>query len=463
MSDVVSVVDRLDNLPVHRRRAALEVMRERGAEFGVHPLTSAQRRLWFLCTLDGDLPIYNVPYAFRLRGPVDPGAMKAAVEAVIARHEMLRAVFFDIDGEPFYAVHPSIATPWTMRGLPADLAALLDEEARRPFDLRRGPLLRTGLCTNGTDEHVLLLTLHHLVCDGWSLAIMLRELGNGYLAIRDGRIPDLGPPPAGFAEAVRRQEIAELNGRAEHLAYWTDRLAGAPELLPLPTDFSRPEVENHRGAQEIFFWPLELRRAVEEFSAHHRATVFMTALTAFEVLLHRLTRSEDLVVGVPVSGRTSLETEDLVGFFVNTVAVRVRPAARMAFAELLDEVREAVLAAQAHQETPFEVLVEALGTRRNLDHHPLVQVCFVVLETENELLRLPGVRTELVQGHTGTSKFDLTLSLIAVPAGLRGVVEYDSDLFRRETVRRLIDDLRAILTDAVADPAREIAVLGASR
>ncbi|KAA2252835.1 hypothetical protein F0L68_34285 [Solihabitans fulvus] len=462
MTDLRSVIGRLEGLPVASRGAALDLLHQRGDEFGVYELSSAQRRLWFLCSLDEELPIYNVPYAFRLTGPIDEAALRHAVEALIRRHEMLRTIFFDIDGEPFYAVLPSIPTPWTVRGLPDDLGESLDAEARLPFDLRRGPLLRAGLLTDGADTHVFLFTLHHLICDGWSLAIMLRELGEAYRAAVQRQEPRLGPPPARFADAVRRQETNEAAELAELRRYWTDQLAGAPYLLPLPADRPRPAVESHEGAQEVFEWPLALREDVEGFSAQHRVTPFMTVLTAFEVLLHSYTGSEDLLVGVPVSGRGSLETEDLVGFFVNTVVLRVRPTGRMRFSALLDHVRDATLAAQAHQDYPFEALVESLGAPRSLNHHPLVQVCFVLLEKENELLRLPGVTCELVQGHTGTSKFDLTMSLIAVPTGLRGVVEYDNRLFDRETVRRMVSDLRAILTAAVAAPEREIGSLALS-
>ncbi|MEC3978260.1 condensation domain-containing protein [Amycolatopsis sp. H20-H5] len=463
MTGVPDVVGRLEALPAPRRRAALELLRGRGHEFGVYALSSAQRRLWFLCSLDAELPIYNVPYAFRLTGEVDGDALRDALGEVVRRHEMLRTVFFDFDGEPFYAVLPSIPTPWTVRDLPGELAAALDDQARLPFDLRRGPLLRAGLLTDGEHSHVFLLTLHHLVCDGWSLAIILRELGEAYDALIDGREPHLGPPPARFADAARRQEAAELAGRARLLQYWTGGLAGAPGLLSLPTDHPRPAVESHEGGQEVFHWPVDLREEVERFSAAHRVTPFMTALAAFEVLLYHYTGREDILVGAPVSGRSSLETEDLVGFFVNTVVLRVRPSARMRFAELLAQVREVTLAAQSAQDTPFEVLVETLRTPRNLDHHPLVQVCFVVLEKENELLALPGVTCEQVQGHTGTSKFDLTVSLISVPEGLRGVAEFDSALFEPGTIRRLAADLREVLTAAVAAPERELGSLVPSR
>lgn len=463
MTTVTDVIGRLEGLPVARRRAVIAMLRERGREFGVFELSSAQRRLWFLALLDENLPIYNVPYAFRLTGELDRAALLRAIGVVIARHEMLRTIFFEIDGEPFYAVLPKLPTPWTEQDMPELLTESLDAEARVGFDLRRGPLLRTGLWTDGARDHVFLLTMHHLVCDGWSLAIMLRELAVAYTALLAGAEPQLGPPPACFADAVRQEEVAASALLPEQLRYWRHQLAGAPEQLRLPMDHPRPPVETHRGAQEVFAWSRELRGVIERFSAANRVTMFMTTLAAFEALLFHYTGSEDILVGAPVSGRASLETEDLVGFFVNTVVLRVRPTGRTSFSGLLDQVREVTLAAQSAQDTPFELLVETLRTTRPLDRHPLVQVCFVVLETENELLRLPGLRSELVQGHTGTSKFDLTMSLIAVPEGLRGVVEYDSGLFERATIRRLVDDLRAVLAAVLAAPEREIGSLEFSR
>jgi len=465
MPALLEVILRLETLPVAQRKAALALARERGAEFGIFPLSGAQRRIWFLCALDEQLPLYNVPYAFRLTGPVDADALRLAVEQVVRRHEMLRAVFFEIDGEPFQAVLPAMAVPFVVRdwlaGGPAavtGLRALLDAEARAPFDLRRGPPVRSGLITDHRQEHVFLLTLHHIVCDGWSLAIILHELGESYAALRENRPPRLPASTARFADVVRRQEADERADRGERLRYWTRQLAGARTELELPTDRARPAVQSHQGDQEIFCWPAELRDSVAGFSAARRLTSFMTVLAALAALLHRYTGAEDVVIGAPVSGRTSLEAESVVGFFVNTVALRLRPSGRMSFSALLDQVREVTLAAQAH-EMPFEVLVESLRPARSFSRHPLVQACFVVLETENELLRLPGVTCEPVFGHSGTSKFDLTMSLIAVPAGLRGVVEYDDQIFRRDTVRRIVAELRSLLTAALAAPERDIGSL----
>ena len=454
MTGLNALVDRLARLPAQQRDRALALLRDRGAEFGVLPLSGAQRRLWFLSELDEELPIYNVPYAFRLTGPLSVPALREALADLVRRHELLRASFFDIDGEPFQLVRPAIPPPFTIRDWnPAEeLRPLLDAEARRPFDLHGGPLIRATLLTDGRGEHVLLLTLHHIICDGWSLAILLSELSSCYIARKSGSEPQL--PAAGQFRDARTEPDPE------HLRYWLDRLTGAPTTLDLPTDHPRPPVQRHRGAELIFTWPASLHTVITGFATQHRSTAFMTVLTGFAALLHRYTGARDLLIGVPVAGRLSLEAENVAGFFVNTVPLRVRPDPAMSFTALLAQLREATLAAQTHEQTPFDELVEALKLPRDLSRHPLVQACFVVLATENELLELPGLTCELVRGHTGTSKFDLTMSLIPVPgAGLRGVAEYDTDLFTEPTIRRLADDLRALLSAALADPDRQIGAL----
>jgi hypothetical protein len=457
MSDLPEELALLGTLSKGRRAQVLELVRARGAEFGIFPLSGAQRRLWFLGMLDPQLPIYHVPYAFALTGRLDEDALRLAFSTLIRRHDMLRAVFFDIDGEPFQAVRPSIPIPFATRPLVAlggaELAGRLDAEARCPFDLRGGPLVRATLYTDGRWRHLLLLTLHHNICDGWSMAIMLGELAECYAAPRERRVPRLREPVR-FVDVLSDDRPA-----AGHLRYWLDALAGAPTTLELPTDHPRPQVQSHQGEQEVFVWPNALRESLARFSSTRHVTTFMTMLTAFAVLLHRHTGREDMLVGAPVAGRRSVAAEQAVGFFVNTVALRLRPRAEASFDGLLAEVREVTLAAQAHDDTPFDLVVESLRLRRDLARQPLVQVCFVVLASENELLELPGLRCELVQGHTGTSKFDLTVSLIGAPDGLRGVVEYDNQIFRRATVQGLIAELRAVLLAGMADPDQRIGAL----
>jgi hypothetical protein len=466
MTELLDVIHRMESLGPQRRKAIVKLIYERGNQFGIHALSSAQRGMWFVCSVDEALPLYNVPYSFRLTGAVNRDALRLAVEELVRRHEALRTVFFDIDGEPFQAVVPAVTIPFAIRDWPlrtaedeANLLTSLNAEACIPFDLRRGPLIRAGLLTGDGRESVFFLTLHHIVCDGWSMAILFKDLGELYSAFYQHRPPQLAGPVVGFADAVRRQEMAELASRADRLRYWRTQLAGAPSLLVLPADYPRPAVQSHQGDQEIFLWEAGLRESIEGFAAGRRVTVFMTMLAVFVALLHRYTTDDDIVVGAPVAGRYTMETESLVGLFVNMVALRLRPESGMSFSALLGQVREVTLAAQAHQELPFDLLVESLNLPRRLDRHPLFQVCFVVLEAENEVLRLPGLASELVPRHTNTSKFDLCVSLIAVPGGLRGVVEYDNQLFRRDTVLRMVAGLRSLVSAALATPDRDIGAL----
>lgn len=460
---VADVASRFDELTPAGQKTALELIRAQGPRFGVFPLTTAQQRLWFSAILNKDLPLYNVPYAFRITGPLDVAALRYAIQELVRRHEMLRAVIFDIGGEPFQAILPTITVPlevlqWPPAANGSRLGELLNAEAAAPFDLRNGPLIRAKLVTDGK-QHIFLLTLHHVVCDGWSMAIIFGELGEFYEAFVEHRPPGLPPLRERFFEVTARQEARAETDRAELLRYWREQLAGAPYLLAVASDHPRPAVARHRGCQIVFTWPDKVRKDVERFAAARRTTVFVTTLAAFAAVLHRYTLLEDILIGAPAAGRSTVEAENLVGFFVNTLALRLRPSSSMSFSELLEQAQEVTLTAQAHQDLPFEVLVESLRVPRAPSHHPLVQVFFVVLEAENEVLRLPGLGCEMVQGHSGTSKFDLTVSLIAVPEGFRGVVEYDTGLFRRDSVVRTIADLLALLAQAIADPGRSIASL----
>ena len=457
MTSLPEALALLETLPADLRPRLVEMIKDRGRQAGIFPLSGAQRRLWFLGMLDPRLPIYHVPYAFTLTGQLDVDALRQAVATLVRRHDMLRAVFFDVDGEPFQAVLPSIPVPFTtLPWVPvsgAKLAGQLDAEARVPFDLRHGPLLRATLATDGGSRHLLLLTLHHIICDGWSMAIIFSELAECYAAAREHREPRLSEPVR-FVDL-----IADPDTDAAGRRYWLDALTGAPHIVELPADFPRPRVQSHQGGQEVFLWSGEVRESVARFAAAHHVTMFMTVLTAFAIVLHRRTGGEDFLIGAPVAGRGSVAEEQAVGFFVNTVALRLRPRPTTSFAGLLAEVRDVTLAAQAHEDIPFDVVVESLRLRRDLARHPLVQVCFVVLASENEQLDLPGLRCEMMQGHTGTSKFDLTVSLIGTREGLRGVTEYDNGIFRRDTVQGLMTELRTVLLAGIAAPERAIAAL----
>ncbi len=440
------------------------------------PLSFAQERLWFVDQLEPGSAAYNLPGALRLRGALDAPVFAAAVAEVVRRHEALRTVFAMSAmsaggaGTPVQVVLP--ASPPEMplvdlTGIPraggreAEAERLLAAEGRRPFDLAAGPLLRLTLLRLAADEHLALVTLHHIVADGWSLGVLTAELTALYAAFARGEaspLPELPIQYGDFAVWQRRQ----LSGPALAglLAWWRERLAGAPAVLELPTDRPRPLAQSFRGGHQPFLLPASLGAAVQGLGQRSGTTLFMTLLAAFQALLSRYTGQEDVPVGSPIAGRTHGELEGLIGFFVNTLVLRGDLSGRPAFAELLGRVRETTLGAYGHQDLPFERLVEELRPERHLDHAPLFQVLFVVQNAPPGALHLPGVEVEPVIVESGVAKFDLTLTFREEPDGaLRGIVEYSRDLFDRTSAIRLGEHFATLLAAAVADPSRRVTEL----
>ncbi|MEA2691113.1 MAG: hypothetical protein QOJ16_500, partial [Acidobacteriota bacterium] len=438
------------------------------------PLSFAQERLWFIDQLEPGGAAYNLPGALRLRGGLDLRAFAATLAEVVRRHEALRTVFpVAKGGTPLQVVLPALPPALPL----VDLTALLDAtrteadrlllaEARRPFDLAAGPLLRLTLLRTAEDEHLALVTLHHIVADGWSMGVLIRELTAIYAAqvaniSKTGApapLPELPIQYGDFAVWQRRQ----LSGLALSglLDWWRERLAGAPAVLELPADRPRPRTQSFSGAHEPLVLPASLGAAVQALGQRSGTTLFMTLLAAFQALLSRYTGQEDVPVGSPIAGRTRRELEGLIGFFVNTLVLRGDLSGRPSFADLLSRVRETTLGAYGHQELPFERLVLALRPERHLDHAPLFQVLFVVQNAPPGVLHLPGVEVEPVAVESGVAKFDLTLAFREGESGaLHGTIEYSRDLFDRGTAIRFGAHFAALLTAAVADPSRPIAGL----
>ncbi|MEU5695029.1 amino acid adenylation domain-containing protein [Actinosynnema sp. NPDC020468] len=450
---MLDVLRRLRALDPDRRAAVLARLATDGERFDVHPVSAGQRRLWLLDQVHRGLPVYSVPYAFRLAGVVDADALRAGLLALGARHEALRTVFLDVGGEPRQIVLPEpgydlevVDRPTPAADRDGDAAVLADDEARAPFDLAEGPLLRARLVRFAADDALLLVTLHHAVCDGWSTQVLFAELG---LLLRDEPLP---PNPVQYVDFTRWQ--AE-SSPAEQLAHWTAHLADAPPVLELPTDRPRPAVLAMRGEVEPFSWPVDL----DAFCRAERVTPFTVLLAAWNVLLHRYSGQDDLVVGTGVAGRTRPELEGAVGFYVNTVALRTKVDPGAGFRALLGQVRDTVLAGQANQDVPFDAVVDALRTPRSAAHHPLFQTLVVMQDGEQDILELPGVAVTRVPSHMHTAKWDLHLAVTSASGGLAGSVEYDTDLYDRETVRALLGHLRTLLEGALADPERPVGLL----
>ncbi|HEV8335455.1 MAG TPA: amino acid adenylation domain-containing protein [Candidatus Polarisedimenticolia bacterium] len=451
------------------------------------PLSFAQQRLWFLDRLEPGNPSYNIPAALRLEGPLDVQALRQALEAIVERHESLRTTFPIVDGLPVQVIQ----APARRTGTPdekldsgdsaggwhgqemsiIDLSALphaeREEAAQRraaeaacePFDLARGPLRRASLLKLGEQDHVLLLSFHHIVSDGWSTEIFLRELAALYAAFREGRpspLPDLPIQYADFAAWQRQWLVTE--GLASQIAYWKRELAGAPPL-DLPVDRPRPRVPTYRGAREKVAVDPALLRRLRDLGRRHGATLFMTLLAAFQTLLHRHSGQEDLSIGFPIAGRRRVEIEGLIGFFANTLVIRCDLSDDPGFIELLSRVRRSTLDAYVHQDVPFEKIVEEIQPERDQSRQPLFQVMLVLQNTAAPAAGLAGLSAEFLEVGAGTSKFDLTLSLADDGRRLEGMLEYSTDLFDAVTIRRLADHLDCLLREIVADPARRLSEL----
>ncbi|MEU1517123.1 non-ribosomal peptide synthase/polyketide synthase, partial [Streptomyces sp. NPDC005811] len=439
------------------------------------PLSFAQRRLWFLHRLEGTDATYHMPLALRLRGPLDRAALAAALGDVVGRHETLRTVFPHTDGVPRQRVLPvaeALPFPLTVTGADeTDLPALLTGAARHPFDLATELPLSAHLFLLGEEEHVLLLALHHIAADGWSLRPLATDLATAYAARRAGREPGWAPLPAQYADYTLWQ--CELLGDetdpdsiyARQLAYWTGALAGLPDRLRLPADRPRPLHPTHRGGLLTTTVGPGLHEALTTLARRNGASLFMVLQAGLAALCTRLGAGTDIPVGSPFAGRTDQALDDLVGFFVNTLVLRTDTSGDPTFTELLGRVRESALAAYAHQDVPFEHLVEALNPARSLAHHPLFQILLAVQNVPGSAFGLDGLDTSPQPVRTGTARLDLAFALTerrspdGTPGGLDALVEYSADLFDEPTVRTLFDRWVRLLTAAVITPDRPIGSL----
>ncbi len=432
------------------------------------PLSFAQQRLWFLDQYEPGSSVYNVPSAQRLRGPLDIGALEHSLGEIVGRHEALRTTFSVVEGEPVQVIAPaaSISLPVSDLSHFADsereeeAQRLATAEARRPFDLSQGPLFRATLIRLDEDDHILLCSMHHIVSDGWSIGVLYRELSVLYQAFSQGHPSPLAGLPIQYADyAVWQREWLKGDELDRQLSYWKKQLEGAPAVLNLPTDRPRPAVQSHRGARQSITLSKELSEKLKGLSRTQGVTLFMTLLAAFQTLLYRYTGQEDIVVGSPIANRTRTEIEGLIGFFVNTLVLRSNFSSNPTFKELLAQVRETALGAYAHQDLPFEKLVEELKPERTPSHSPLFQVMFVLQNAPSTELKFEGLSVSPVRVGEETAKFDLTFSVNQAAEGLRFSLHYDTDLFDASTIERMIGHFRTLLEGIVANPEQRISDL----
>ncbi|MFQ5794231.1 MAG: amino acid adenylation domain-containing protein, partial [Candidatus Bipolaricaulia bacterium] len=498
MSDISR---RISELPPEKRKLFELLLREQGVDVGrsfivprsresdTFPLSFGQERLWFLDQLDPSHPVYNESGAIRLQGSVNLAALEQSLNEIVRRHEVLRTTFATVDGQPVQVIAPALTLSLPvvdLRELPeaeqeAEVRRRVTEEAQRPFDLARGPLMRVTLLRLGKRDHVLLLTIHHIVCDGWSIGILVRELAMLYKAFSTGNpspLPELPIQYADFAHWQREWLQGEV--LESQLSYWKQQLGDDPPVLQLPTDRPRPPVQTFRGATQFFELPKALYESLKALSRREDVTLFMTLLAVFQALLSRYSGQEDIIVGTPIAGRTRAELEALIGFFVNTLVLRSDLSGDPSFRELLGRVRNVTLNAYAHQDLPFEKLVEELQPERSLSHTPLFQVMFqlynaqmstlevdtgtTVLElnpfqlynVQMPALEAPEVTLSSLEADTGTTVSDLNLLMVEEAQGLRGWIEYSTDLFDGATIERMLGHFQTLLEGVVADPDRRL-------
>ncbi|MEK6283280.1 MAG: amino acid adenylation domain-containing protein, partial [Acidobacteriota bacterium] len=427
------------------------------------PLSYAQQRLWFFDQLQPHSAAYNLPLAVRLRGRLELAELVRSLNRVIERHESLRTSFVMEDGEPsqVIAAELELALPvFDVSELGAaerelEAAQLLAAEAAEGFDLSRGPLLRAKVIKLGEQEHIASLTMHHIISDGWSLGVLIRELAAFYNAAVDKSNSELSAAwprlPLQYADyALWQREWLSGGALESQLSYWREQLAGAP-VLELPADKSRPVLQSMRGGQEIFRVSAELTGELRELALREGATLFMVLLAVFEVLLARYSRQRDLVVGTPIANRNRYETEELIGFFVNMLALRVKLEERESFRELVREVREVTLAGYANQDVPFEKIVEELQPERDTSRQPIFQVMFVMQNVLQGELQLKGLEVSGAGGGAAVSKYDLSLVVEESGGGLVCGLEYSTELFEAETIRRLGQHWEGLCKEVVKD------------
>lgn len=455
--------------------AVVESLRQTGSEVptlaivpinktGTLPLSFAQQRIWFLDQLEGSSATYNIPADLHLQGSLNVTALEMAVQEIVRRHEILRTSFVLINGIVVSVIAPtfSVTVPIVdLQRLPEEqsheVQRLASIEEQRPFDLASDPLLRVNLLRLAEKSHVLLVTLHHIVSDGWSIGIFIREMAALYEAFSQGKpspLPELTIQYADFAHWQRQwlsREVLEVQ-----MNYWRQQLAGAPPLLELPIDRTRPLVQTFQGDIQYFQIDRALTQKLQNLSQKSGATLFMTLLAAFAVLLGRYSNQEDILVGSPIANRNRREVESLIGFFVNSLVLRADLQGNPTFQHLLSRVRQVAMDAYAHQDLPFEQLVEVLQPERSLSYSPLFQVMFVLHNTPMGKLELPGLTLTALKNESATAKFDLTLVMEETEAGLSGEWEYNTDLFDAATIARMARHFQNLIQGIVANPKQRI-------
>jgi amino acid adenylation domain-containing protein len=435
---------------------------------GYIPLSFAQQRLWFFSQLEPNSSAYNIPAAVRLTGNLDIAALSKSIAEIIQRHEILRTTFTVVDGEAVQVIGE--AKDLTLPVI--DLQELAEDkkqqevlnlatlEAQKPFKLVQKPLLRASLLQLSETDYVVLLTMHHIISDGWSTGILIKEITALYTAFSQCQPSPLSQLPIQYADfAIWQRKWLQGEVLQTQLNYWKQQLGGKLPILELPTDYPRLAIQSNNGARQSFQLSKSLTDQLKYLSKQEGVTLYMTLLATFKVLLYRYTQQEDIIIGTPIANRDRSEIEGLIGFFVNTLVLRTNLSNNPTFRELLHQVREVTLGAYAHQDLPFERLVEELQPGRNLSHSPLFQVMFILQNASTEVLDLPELTIELLKIEKNTANFDLTLSVSETETGFRGDLEYNTDIFNADRITRMLGHFQVLLEGIVANVEQHLSDL----
>ncbi|MDB9435751.1 amino acid adenylation domain-containing protein [Dolichospermum lemmermannii CS-548] len=473
MSDLLK---RLENLSPEKRELVLQKLKKQQQSPQLTPvsrdqflpLSFAQQRLWFIDQLEGENCVYNVPFFWQISGLLNINALEQAITAIVHRHEVLRTNFCVINESPIQVIHPHPqmkmqVLDWRQLTAEDQLSKaqhLATTELQQSFDLSNAPLLRVKLLQLADQSHLLLLVIHHIVCDGWSMGIFRQELFTLYTAFcrqESSPLPELSLQYADFAHWQRQWLQGDV--LQNQLNYWQKQLAAVPPLLELPTDRPRPSTQTYRGSSEFLQLDQDVTQQLKHLSQQSGTTLFMTLLTVFTLLLSRYTGQEDIVVGSAIANRNRQETESLIGFFVNTLALRTNLQGNPTFKELLERVKQVTLDAYDHQDLPFEKLVDELGLERSLSHHPLFQVVFGFQNETQEILSTNGLTLTPFTWENTTTLLDLSLIFRETPQGLTGEWEYTTDLFESETIQRMVGHFEVLLKQIIDHPNKPINTL----
>ncbi|MBD2199772.1 MULTISPECIES: non-ribosomal peptide synthetase [Calothrix] len=432
------------------------------------PLSFAQQRLWFLSQLEPNNPFYNQPTALRLTGQLNIAILKQSLKEIIRRHETLRTTFTIVNDKPVQVINSAVDLTLPLVDLQnltpnlqeQEVQKLAAQEAQQPFNLEQGPLLRVTILKLSAIEHVVLFTTHHIVSDGWSVGILVEEVAKIYTALANNQPAPLPELPIQYADfAVWQRQYLTTEVINTQISYWRNHLGTTPPLLDLPHDYPRPAILSYQGNTKFFLLSESLTKALKALSQQEGVTLFMTLLTAFKILLHRYSQQDDIVVGTAIANRHRAEIEPLIGFFVNTLVLRTNLAGNPSFRQLLQQVREVTLGAYAHQDLPFEQLVEELQPERHLNRNPLFDVMFDFHNEPVQELKLPELTFSLLSEQRQTAIFDLAVTMAETEQGLAGTIEYSTDLFNASTIERMLGHFQVLLAAIVAQPEQSLANL----